>query len=54
MKTNMCKEINFKLIHIWEDEWINEKDSIKEKNKKCHLQKKKLSYIIIKLVEKYK
>ena len=33
MKTNMCKEINFKLIHIWEDEWINEKDSIKEKIK---------------------
>ena len=29
MKTNMCKEINFKLIHIWEHDWINEKEHVK-------------------------
>lgn len=40
MKTNMCKEINFKLIHIWEDEWINEKDSIKEKIKNAIYKRK--------------
>lgn len=30
MKTLKCEEAGVKLIHIWEDEWFNEQDKIKE------------------------
>ena len=29
IKTNMCKDKNINLIHIWEDDWIYKKDIIK-------------------------
>jgi len=28
-KSNMCHEENIKLVHIWEDDWLNKKDIIK-------------------------
>ena len=33
MKTEMCEEIGYKLIHIFEHEWINKQELIKEKLK---------------------
>ena len=33
MKTEMCEEIGYKLIHIFEHEWINKQEIIKEKLK---------------------
>ena len=32
-KTNKCKEKNIRLIHIFEDEWLNKKDIVKSKIK---------------------
>ena len=29
-KTTACENLGIKLIHIWEDEWNNEKDDIKQ------------------------
>ena len=29
MKTMKCEEIGIKLIHVWEDQWINDKDRVK-------------------------
>ena len=31
MKTEMCEKLGYRLIHIWEDEWNNNKELIKEK-----------------------
>ena len=31
MKTEMCEKAGYRLIHIWEDEWDKDKESIKEK-----------------------
>lgn len=31
MKTELCEAQNYRLIHIWEDEWDKDKESIKEK-----------------------
>lgn len=31
MKTEMCEKVGYRLIHIWEDEWNNNKELIKEK-----------------------
>ena len=33
MKTEMCEEIGYKLIHIFEHEWINKQEIVKEKLK---------------------
>ena len=33
MKTNLCNETGYKLIHIWEYDWINKNELIKEKIK---------------------
>lgn len=33
MKTELCEAQNYRLIHIWEDEWNNNKDEIKLKLK---------------------
>ena len=33
MKTELCEAKNYRLIHIWEDEWNNNKNEIKEKLK---------------------
>lgn len=33
MKTELCEQQNYRLIHIWEDEWNNSKNEIKEKLK---------------------
>ena len=30
MKTTMCKSVDYKLIHIWEDEWKTNKEKIKQ------------------------
>lgn len=30
-KTEMCEQIGYRLIHIWEDEWNNNKEEIKQK-----------------------
>ena len=29
MKTKMCETLNYKLIHIWEDEWNNNNEKVK-------------------------
>ena len=29
MKTKKCEELGIKLIHVWEDQWINDKDRVK-------------------------
>lgn len=31
MKTELCEARNYRLIHIWEDEWNKDKELIKEK-----------------------
>lgn len=31
MKTELCEAKGYRLIHIWEDEWNNDKELIKEK-----------------------
>ena len=31
IKTELCEARNYRLIHIWEDEWNNDKELIKEK-----------------------
>lgn len=31
MKTEMCEKLEYRLIHIWEDEWNKSKELIKEK-----------------------
>ena len=28
MKTQMCEQLGYRLIHIWEDEWNNNKEEI--------------------------
>ena len=33
MKTERCEQLGYRLIHIWEDEWNNNKNEIKEKLK---------------------
>lgn len=33
MKTELCEQQNYRLIHIWENEWNNNKNEIKEKLK---------------------
>lgn len=33
MKTELCEQQNYRLIHIWEDEWNNNKNEIKERLK---------------------
>ena len=34
MKTELCEQLEYRLIHIWEDEWNNNKDKIKTKLEK--------------------
>lgn len=34
MKTELCEQLEYRLIHIWENEWNNNKDEIKAKLEK--------------------
>ena len=31
MKTQMCQKLGYRLIHVWEDQWENNKEQIKQK-----------------------
>ena len=44
MKTEMCEKAGYRLIHIWEDEWDKDKESIKEKLKNIFEDKEVIDY----------
>jgi very-short-patch-repair endonuclease len=39
MKTEMCESIGYRLIHIWEKDWIKTKEEVKNRLKRVILQK---------------
>ena len=43
-KTEMCNEKGYRLLHIWEDDWIYDKGSVLERLKKVLLGKEDLSF----------
>ena len=43
MKTERCEQLGYRLIHIWEDEWNNNKNEIKEKLKLIFENKEEIS-----------
>ncbi|MBO5142757.1 MAG: hypothetical protein J6J11_09215 [Treponema sp.] len=47
MKTEMCEAKDYRLIHVWEDEWINNKELIKEKLKCIFENKEEIDNKII-------
>lgn len=42
MKTQMCEQLGYRLIHIWEDEWNNNKEKIKLKLKQIFENKEEI------------
>lgn len=42
MKTELCEQQNYRLIHIWEDEWNNDKNELKEKLKSVFENKEEI------------
>lgn len=42
IKTDRCEQLGYRLIHIWEDEWNNSKDEIKERLKSVFENKEKI------------
>ena len=44
MKTEMCEKLGYRLIHVWEDEWDKDKESIKEKLKNIFEDKEVIDY----------
>ena len=48
MKTNLCNEAGYKLIHIWEHDWIYEKEYLKQIIKSFILPKYDVSNFLIK------
>ena len=51
MKTQLCNEKGYRLIHIWEDEWKFDKDKIKERLHQIFIGEEPLNFLgeIIKL-----
>jgi hypothetical protein len=43
-KTLMCEERGYRLVHIWEDEWIDHKEEVKKKLQKLFIGEEDLSF----------